>query len=224
MKKNFIFDFDSTVITLESLDYVLEKSLEVRPDKGLIIEQIEAITNLGMTGEINLEKSLKTRFELAQPTVELFEKAGQDFVEYITPGISTLIQALHQSGHGVFIVSGGFLPLVKPVAQHLGIKFEHCFANEPVTKGGHVVDFNRQNPLCRSGGKTKVVQQIKDRFPAGKTIGIGDGYTDLEPWLAGVEDDFIGFGINVIRPSVQAKAPRFFTDINELNQFLLAKA
>lgn len=224
MKTNLIFDFDSTVIALESLDYVLEKSLADRRDKVRVVEKIETITNRGMTGEMDLEESLRVRFELAQPTADLFEKAGQDFVEHITPGVPALIRALHQAGHGVFIVSGGFLPLVLPVAAHLGILPEHCFANEPVVKGGHVVDFDRQNPLCRSGGKTKVVQQIKDRFPAEKTIGVGDGYTDLEPWLAGVEDDFIGFGINVIRPSVQTKAPHFFVDMEGLSDFLLTKA
>ena len=47
-KRNFVFDFDSTLTSVEALDVLAEITLVNNPDKDQIIEDIIDITNLGI--------------------------------------------------------------------------------------------------------------------------------------------------------------------------------
>lgn len=44
-------------------------------------------------------------------------------------GILELVQLLHSQGKSVFLVSGGFRPIINPIADMLSISREHVFAN-----------------------------------------------------------------------------------------------
>ena len=52
-KRNFVFDFDSTLTSVEALDVLAEITLVNNPDKDQIIEDIIDITNLGIDGKIS---------------------------------------------------------------------------------------------------------------------------------------------------------------------------
>jgi D-3-phosphoglycerate dehydrogenase len=52
VKRNYIFDFDSTLTRVEALDVLAEITLVNNPKKDEIIQEIIDITNLGIDGEI----------------------------------------------------------------------------------------------------------------------------------------------------------------------------
>ena len=52
-KRNFVFDFDSTLTSVEALDVLAEITLVNNPNKDQIIEDIIDITNLGIDGKIS---------------------------------------------------------------------------------------------------------------------------------------------------------------------------
>ena len=54
----YIIDFDSTFTKVEALDVLGEISLIGRPDRDDVLDQIRAITDRGMSGEIGLAQSL----------------------------------------------------------------------------------------------------------------------------------------------------------------------
>lgn len=60
MKHNFnlIFDFDSTMVCLETLDELAKIVLAGAPDAAERTAKIAAITERGMNGEIGFEQSL----------------------------------------------------------------------------------------------------------------------------------------------------------------------
>ena len=63
-KRNYIFDFDSTLTRVEALDVLAEITLQDNPKKGEIIQEIIDITNLGIDGEISFTESLERRIKL----------------------------------------------------------------------------------------------------------------------------------------------------------------
>ncbi len=85
VKRNYVFDFDSTLTKVEALDVLAEISLANNPKKSEIIQQIIDITNLGIDGEISFTESLKRRinlldakkYDLEQLVVNLREQISQ---------------------------------------------------------------------------------------------------------------------------------------------------
>jgi len=63
-KRNYVFDFDSTLTRVEALDVLAEITLKNNPEKEAIIQQITHITNLGIDGKISFTESLKIRIDL----------------------------------------------------------------------------------------------------------------------------------------------------------------
>ena len=65
-KRNYIFDFDSTLTRVEALDVLAEITLKNNPKKDAIIQEIIDITNLGIDGEISFTESLERRIKLLE--------------------------------------------------------------------------------------------------------------------------------------------------------------
>jgi len=63
-KRNFVFDFDSTLTSVEALDVLAEISLVNNSKKDEIINEIVDITNLGIDGRISFTESLEKRIQL----------------------------------------------------------------------------------------------------------------------------------------------------------------
>ena len=63
-KRSYVFDFDSTLTSVEALDVLAEITLIGNPKKEEIIEEIIAITNQGIDGEISFTESLEKRIQL----------------------------------------------------------------------------------------------------------------------------------------------------------------
>lgn len=209
---NFIFDFDSTLITIESLDYVLSKISGGKFDK-----QIEEITNLGMDGKIDLKTSITKRLEICGITKNGLENAALQMKEYITPGITEIIENLHDNGHKVYIVSGGITQLILPVANKLNIPPENCFANTIFfEKDGSFAGLDLESPLLYKNGKSKALEHFS--ILDNDTVMIGDGYTDLEVHIHNQSIKFIGFGVNIKRDSVKDKSPIFVNTMNEFKR------
>ena len=56
---NLIFDFDSTIIKIETIDLISSISLNLHPQKNDIVNNIQKITNQAMEGKMPSEKKLK---------------------------------------------------------------------------------------------------------------------------------------------------------------------
>ena len=56
-KRNFVFDFDSTLTSVEALDVLAEISFVNNSEKDEIINEIVDITNLGIDGKISFTVS-----------------------------------------------------------------------------------------------------------------------------------------------------------------------
>jgi len=75
-----VFDFDSTILRGEMLEIIAETALKNQPDKKMIINEINHITNLGMSGEIPFEESLSRRLEMIEMSKEILKKLVKKFL------------------------------------------------------------------------------------------------------------------------------------------------
>ncbi len=224
MKNNcntFVFDFDSTLITKESLDEIICLSLQNSLEKNSIIKDIEKITNKGMSGEIDLIESISLRLNKAKIHKDNFELFAKNVIIYITPGLADIIRYLYDKKQQIFIVSGGFLEGIYPLADYLKIPRKNCFANTCFfDSDGYVTGIDVDNLACASNGKGKIINNLKkQKQTIGKIILIGDGANDLQAYKEKCVDIFCGFGINVERNNVKKEAPYFCTTIKEFSQF-----
>ncbi|NQY01129.1 MAG: phosphoglycerate dehydrogenase, partial [Flavobacteriaceae bacterium] len=86
-KKNFVFDFDSTLTRVEALDVLAEITLVNNPKKEAIINEIIEITNLGIDGKISFTSSLENRIQLLNSKKSYLAILIQQKKEKVSPSI-----------------------------------------------------------------------------------------------------------------------------------------
>lgn len=163
------FDMDSTLIEAEVID-------ELAKAAG-VGEQVAAITELAMQGEIDFDESFAQRVALLKGLDEsVLEGIAQGLT--LTEGAEELIATIKKLGYKTAILSGGFSYFGQFLQQRLGI--DYVYANELDIKDGkvtgkvigQVVNGQRKADLLRQLAK-------KEGILLDQTIAVGDGANDL---------------------------------------------
>lgn len=221
-RHTIFFDFDSTLVDIESFDELVALGMRDVPNKEAALQKIKEVTRKGMEGEMAFQDSLINRLNQADLHKKMFEEFSDTLKGHITDGLGSYIRALQDAGHKVCILSGGFLEYIIPVARDLDIPASQVFANHfMLDNQGNVVGFDVYNPLIQDNGKSLLINYLRSRFKIdGNVVVIGDGLTDYATYADKQADLFIGCGIHVERPVVKEKAEHYFTDIDSLKNFL----
>lgn len=210
---NIIFDLDSTLVTIEGID-------ELARMKG-VADKIIPVTRQAMNGDISLEEAFTNRLAIINPTYTEVRTLADLYLSNLVDGVRELIGWLHEHNSDVFIVSGGYDPAVTTFAAHLGIAADHVFANRlQFTPEGQYLSLKQNDYLWKEHGKTKIIAEIKTRFP-GKTVIIGDGISDLE--AASAADEFICFAGVARRQNVIDKVQSvvYEKDLMNIKKYLI---
>lgn len=221
MSRLIVFDVDSTLLAVESLDFAVDLALADAVDGAQRAAKLKALTDQGMAGALDFRASLEQRLAIAQLTRSAVEAAQQALRAHRAEGMAELLDALRARGHDVAAVSGGFVELLGPVLADLGFSTGDIRANRFVFEGDAVTGFDRNNPLSRSGGKGQVVAALKALTGKPLAVMVGDGMTDYDAFASGAADSFIGYGGVVERAPVREKAPAYATSVEDLRKRLL---
>jgi len=196
----FIIDFDSTFITIESLDRLAEISLTNDPNKENILLQIKGITQLGMEGKLRFDESLKRRLELFKTDKSSIQKLVLLLKKSISPSIVRNKDFFRKYSKQIYIISGGFKDYIIPVVEAFGVEENHVLANNlKFDSKERVVGFNAKSLLAQKEGKVKMIKALKLK---GEVLVVGDGYTDYEIRKSGIATKFYAFTENVKRGSI----------------------
>jgi len=185
------FDMDSTLIEAEVID-------ELAKLAG-VGEQVSAITERAMRGEIDFSESFRARVAL----LEGLEESALDRVASelkITEGAEHLISTLRMLGYKTAILSGGFTYFAKHLQARLGM--DYVYANELDIAQG-VVTGKIQGEIVDGARKAQLLRQLADDLGIDlqQVIAVGDGANDL-PMLS-----IAGLGIAFrAKPLVQKSA------------------
>ncbi len=163
------FDMDSTLIQTEVIDELAERA-------G-VGDQVRAITEAAMRGEIDFTESFAQRVALLRG---LDVSVMQDIADNLpmTEGVERLMKTLKVVGFKIAILSGGFTFFGNYLKQKFGV--DYVYANElEVEDGkltgryiGDVVDGKRKAELLR------LLAQVEG-VDLQQTVAVGDGANDL---------------------------------------------
>lgn len=164
-----VLDVDSTLIQ----DEVIELIAEHAGTRAAVAR----VTEAAMRGELDFAASLHAR-------VATLEGLSVDILDAVrsavrlTPGARTLVTTLVEAGHVVGLVSGGFIEVVAPLAESLGIETAKANSLEIVDGRltgrvlGEVVDRATKADFLTRLAATSGVE-------ADQTVAVGDGANDL---------------------------------------------
>ncbi|MCE6979354.1 phosphoserine phosphatase SerB [Pseudomonas frederiksbergensis] len=168
-----VFDMDSTLIEAEVID-------ELAKAAG-VGDQVSAITERAMAGELDFRASFKERLALLQGLdVSVLDSIGASL--RLTEGAETLFAELKRLGYKTAILSGGFTYFAKQLQAKLGI--DYVFANELEVVDGKVTGVAVE-PIVDAQRKADLLRELahKEGLRLEQTIAVGDGANDL-PMLA----------------------------------------
>jgi len=190
-KKLVVMDVDSTLIQQEVIDLLAQKAGAQ--------DRVKEITEAAMRGELDFAESLKARVALLAGLPESVISEVRSEIS-LTPGARTLVKTLHQLGHSVAVVSGGFTAVIEPLIKELGIS--HYRANTLEIVDGKLTG-KVLEPIIDRAAKATALQDFAkiEGVALEQTIAIGDGANDLDMIsIAG-----LGIAFNA-KPAVKAAA------------------
>ena len=198
MRRLICFDMDSTLIETEVID-----ELAIRAGVG---DQVKAITEAAMRGEIDFCESFRQRCALLKGLdVSVMQEIAENLP--ITEGVDRLMRILKKVGFKIAILSGGFTYFGNYLKQKYNI--DYVYANElEVENGkltgrhvGDIVDGKRKAELLR------LIAQVEN-VDIRQTVAGGDGANDL-PMIS-----IAGLGIAFhAKPKVKATAKQSISTI-----------
>ena len=169
MRRLICFDMDSTLIQTEVIDELAERA-------G-VGEEVRAITESAMQGDIDFEDSFKQRIKLLKGLDESVLKEVADNLP-ITEGLGRLMKVLQKVGFKTAILSGGFTYFGDYLKDKY--RFDYMYANElEIVDGkltgnylGDIVTGKRKAELLR------LIAQV-EKIDIRQTVAVGDGANDL---------------------------------------------
>ncbi len=170
MRRLICFDMDSTLIQTECID-------ELARRHG-VYDQVAAITERAMRGEIDFKESFAERVALLKG---LDVSVLRDIADHLpmTEGTDRLMSVLKTCGYKIAILSGGFTYFGEHLQKKYGIDYVYANELEVGENGkltgrylGEIVDGRRKADLLRLIAMTEKVN-------IAQTIAVGDGANDL---------------------------------------------
>ena len=183
----------STTKRLVQLDvdstFIQQEAIELLADKAGVLPEVSQITAAAMRGDLDFAQSLIARVALLQGlSDDVIIQVQREIT--LTDGAAELVAALHQKGHCVSLVSGGFTNILQPMVDDMKIDFYRANTLEIVDGFltgkvlGAIVDRAAKAEALREFAQACAVDLAN-------TVAIGDGANDLDMMeIAGISIAF----------------------------------
>jgi len=170
-KKLLVADMDSTIINVECLD-------ELADFAGLK-EEIAAITERAMRGELEFEPALRERVgRLKGLALGALQRCFDERIQ-LNPGAATMVKTMAAHGARCVLVSGGFTFFTSRVAELAGF---HANRANVLLDDGKSLTGLVQEPILGRAAKLEALQSEASApgATASDALAIGDGANDLD--------------------------------------------
>ena len=169
-KRLIVMDADSTLLKGEVIDRLA--------DRLGLGEKVAAITERAMAGELDFAEALRERVALLEGLDAAVLEAVAGSLE-LMPGARTLLRTLQRLGYQTAVVSGGFLEVLNPLLDELGI--DYSAANHLEVVNGKLTG-RLIGPIVDRAGKAEVLRLFAEEVgvPLAQTVAVGDGANDID--------------------------------------------
>lgn len=167
-KKLIVFDMDMTIVDFEIINRLASF---VGVD-----EEVKAITERAMSGEMDFEQSLRQRVRLLKGTpISTLEAIAENL--QLTPGSEELIHHLRQMGYKIALISGGFTYFTDVLKERLG--FDYAFANHLEIEDG-VLTGEILGEVIDAQAKGRIINSLAEleKISPDNIVAVGDGAND----------------------------------------------
>jgi phosphoserine phosphatase len=174
-------DVDST--------FIQQEAIELLAAKAGVLEEVSRVTEAAMRGELDFAESLRARVALLKGLPESVIVEVQKEI-LLTDGAELLVKTLHDKGHCVALVSGGFSDILEPMVQTLGIKYYR--ANKLGISNG-LLTGSVEGAIIDRAAKAEALKFFAAECDVRlqDTVAIGDGANDLDMMeIAGISIAF----------------------------------
>lgn len=164
-----ILDMDSTFIQQEVIDLLAHRA-------G-VGDEVAAITERSMRGEIDFKESLIERVALLRGLSEAVLVEIREEIS-LSKGAREMVDTLHEHGHKVAVVSGGFENVIQPILLAANVDFFRANVLEAIDglltgrTIGSVIDRAAKADYLRETASNLGIPLIN-------TVAVGDGANDL---------------------------------------------
>ncbi|MEH6679413.1 MAG: phosphoglycerate dehydrogenase [Sediminicola sp.] len=211
--RKYVFDFDSTLTRVEALDVLAELTLEGKSDKEEIIREIQAITNLGIDGDISFTESLERRIKLLKAHKSNLEHLVAELRQKISRSIESNKEFFLNYSEDIYVISCGFKEFIDPIVAEYNIPSDRVYANTfKFDADGNIIGFDESNVLATHNGKIACLRNLNLE---GEVQVIGDGYSDYVMREAGIADKFFAYTENVSREKATINADYVTPNLDE---------
>jgi len=165
-----VMDADSTLLQDEVIDLLAEAC-------GCV-EEVSLITEAAMAGELDFAQSLTRRVALLAglPASVLDDVRSR---LRLAPGARTLLRTLGRLGYVAAVVSGGFVEVLEPLMEELGVRYLEANSLEVI--GGKLTG-RLAAPIVDRAGKAQALRRFAEEVgvPLEQTVAVGDGANDID--------------------------------------------
>lgn len=173
-KRLLLADMDATIVTTETLDELA--------GKAGIKDQISAITDRAMKGELDFKAALRERVGLLKglPLSALQETLDETM---LCEGAKEMVQGMRDAGAMCVLVSGGFTYFTNAIGEMCG--FHHNHGNILIDDGAALTG-QVGGSILDKDAKLAFLKFYADALEINlaETIAIGDGANDLPMLMA----------------------------------------
>ena len=169
LQRLVVLDMDSTFIRQEVIDL-----LAAHAGVG---EEVSAITERSMRGEMDFHQSLTARTSLLAGLPDtVFDDVRLEVT--LSQGAEQLVKVLHSLGEKIAVVSGGFENVIAPILEGVGVDYFKANLLE-IDAGfltGRII-----GPVIDREAKARYLQALARELeiPLSQTVAVGDGANDL---------------------------------------------
>ncbi|WP_255733965.1 phosphoserine phosphatase SerB [Pseudonocardia sp. WMMC193] len=169
-KRLITFDVDSTLVQGEVI--------EMLAAHAGVEEQVRAITEAAMRGELDFAESLTARVATLEGLPESVVADVAADLE-LMPGARTTIRTLKRLGFRCGVVSGGFTQVIAGLVEELGLDF--CAANTLEIVDGRLTG-RVVGEIVDRPGKAVALRRFAAQHgvPIEQTVAVGDGANDID--------------------------------------------
>lgn len=169
-KRLLVADMDSTIIGCECIDELA--------DFAGVKDQVAAITERAMRGELDFEGALRERVAMLKGLpVSVLARAYEERVR-LNPGARTLVRTMAANGARAVLVSGGFTFFTRRVAEAAGFHLQRA---NTLNEADGALAGTVGEPILGREAKLATLREEAAALglEASETLAVGDGANDL---------------------------------------------
>jgi len=169
-RKLLVADMDSTMIPVECIDELADYAGRK--------EQVAAITERAMQGELDFAEALRERVALLEGLDQsVIDRCHEERVR-ITPGAEALVRTMRAKGAYCLLVSGGFSCFADRVAASIG--FSRAISNELGIGAGRLTGLVG-DPIIGAESKLQALVDAAaaNEVELAEALAVGDGANDI---------------------------------------------